>query len=82
MGGLSRDDQAEQAAKRMIEYYRELEMIVALLVAAHGERHEGGARYILNDEDAWRLRRDIGTPEPVVIMTHEADAAQYVIDVL
>lgn len=75
-------DPAEEAAKRMIEYFKELEMVVALLVARHGERHEGGARYILNDEDAWALRRYIATVEPVVIMTHELERARYVIDVL
>lgn len=82
MGGLSRDEQAEEAARRMIDYYRELEMVVALLVAAHGEHHEGGVRYFLNDEDAWRLRRDIATVEPVVIMIHDPAAGRYVIDVL
>lgn len=79
---MNRDEAAEEAAKRMIDYYRELEMVVAILVARHGEQHEGGCRYLLNDEDAWALRRRIGTVEPVVIMTHELENARYVIDVL
>lgn len=86
MGGLTGcgrgDDDPEQALARMIEYYQEMEMILALLVARHGERHAGGCRYRLNEEDASALKRYLGTVEPVVIMTHQPQDAQYVIDVL
>lgn len=82
MGCLDRVPDPDEAVARMTEYYRELELLVSLLIVKHGERHEGGFRYVVPDEEAWRLRRELGTVEPVVIQTHEPRSAQYVIDVL
>jgi hypothetical protein len=79
---MTPDEQAEAAAARMIEYYKELELLIALLIVKYGERHEGGFRFHLNDEDAWALRQRLGTTEPVVIQTYELGNLRYVIDVL
>ncbi len=76
------DDPAELAAARMLEYYRELEMLTALLVVKHGQRTEGGFRLTMNADEAFGLRQRMGTTSPVVIKTYEADRDQYVIDVL
>jgi hypothetical protein len=75
-------DDPDRALEMLIQYYQELEMIIALLVVKFGESHPGGFRYALNDEEAWRLRRELGTAEPVVIQTHELQDARFVIDVL
>lgn len=75
-------DDPDKALEALIQYYRQLEMIIALLVVKHGEPHPGGFRYTLNDEEAWRLRRELGTAEPVVIQTHELQHAHFTVDVL
>lgn len=79
---MTPDEQAEEAARGMLEYYRQLEMLIAFLVVKYGVPHVGGFRYYLDDEEAWRLRRELGTVEPVVIQTREPGSARYVIDVL
>ena len=76
------DDPAELAAARLLEYYRELEMLVALLVVRHGEPTEGGYRLYMNGDEAFALRRCLGTTMPVVIKTFQAGPDRYVIDVL
>lgn len=79
---MTPDERAEAAAARMIEYYQELELLIAFLIVKHGEQHEGGFRYHFNDEEVWRLRRELRTSQPVVIQTYEPEELRYVIDVL
>ncbi len=76
------DDPAELAAARMLEYYRELEMLVALLVVKHGVATEGGHRLYIDSDEAFRLRERLCTTQPVVIKTYDAGRDCYCIDVL
>lgn len=76
------DAAAEEAMGRMIEYYKELEMLVAMLVAKYGFPTEGGMRLHIPSAEAFELRGIIGTPEPVVIKTFDMEADRYVLDVL
>ena len=73
---------SDEALSRLMEYYREQEMILAMLVACFGQPHEGGHRITITEQEAWILRAKIGTTEPAVVQQFQSDKLRYVIDVL
>ena len=72
----------ERALTATLDYYREMEILISMLVIQHGQQHDGGHRLILPGELAARLREEIIATEPVVIHRYQPDEHQYVIDVL
>lgn len=65
------------------KHVADLEMLLAMLVAKYGEPVPGGGyRIVINAEDAFALRRKVGSADPLLMHTFEPIELQYVVDVL
>lgn len=79
---MSAVDDIAGSFNALFDYTKELELLIALLVARAGTSHEGGYRICINDEDVACLVRLLGTEEPVVLRRQDVASGQLVVDVL